>query len=180
MRVEWRCASMTSGGQCVMTPGTALMLLWFASSQDTHILEVSQPHVYLPQIFLARGILITDKSSITDEYMQLLQHTAVLTLVLAVGKSSWTMFSVHQVLVDYQSVPAGQSCPTTASIPVMQVWVVKVSLFQMKKKNHNVFIGCFSFILNASLSWPLIIVIHIHSSSLCYWSAKTSGRDCCK
>ena len=27
MRVEWRCASMTSGGQCVMTPGTALTLL---------------------------------------------------------------------------------------------------------------------------------------------------------
>ena len=27
MRVEWRCASMTSGGQCVMTPGAALMLL---------------------------------------------------------------------------------------------------------------------------------------------------------
>ena len=27
MRVEWRCASMTSGGQCVMTPGTVLMLL---------------------------------------------------------------------------------------------------------------------------------------------------------
>ena len=27
MRVEWRCASMTSGGQCVMTTGTALMLL---------------------------------------------------------------------------------------------------------------------------------------------------------
>ena len=27
MRVEWRCASMTSGGQCVMTSGTTLMLL---------------------------------------------------------------------------------------------------------------------------------------------------------
>ena len=27
MRVEWRCASMTSGGQCVMTFGTTLMLL---------------------------------------------------------------------------------------------------------------------------------------------------------
>ena len=27
MKVEWRCASMTSGGQCVMTPGTVLMLL---------------------------------------------------------------------------------------------------------------------------------------------------------
>ena len=27
MRVGWRCASMTSGGQCVMTTGTALMQL---------------------------------------------------------------------------------------------------------------------------------------------------------
>jgi len=34
-------------------------------------------------------------------YVQLVQHSAVLTLVLAVDKSSWTMFSVHQVLVDY-------------------------------------------------------------------------------
>ena len=41
MRAEWRCASMTSGGQCVMTPGTVLMLLWFASSWDMHTLEVS-------------------------------------------------------------------------------------------------------------------------------------------
>ena len=41
MRVEWSCASMTSGGQCVMTPGTALMLLLSASSWDMHTLEVS-------------------------------------------------------------------------------------------------------------------------------------------
>ena len=32
---------MASGGQCVMTSGTALMLLWFASSWDMHTLEVS-------------------------------------------------------------------------------------------------------------------------------------------
>ena len=32
---------MTSGGQCVMTLGTALMLLWCASSWDMHILGVS-------------------------------------------------------------------------------------------------------------------------------------------
>ena len=28
---------MTSGGQCVMTPGTALMLLWSAGSQDMEV-----------------------------------------------------------------------------------------------------------------------------------------------
>ena len=32
---------MTSGEQCVMTPGTTLMLLWYASSWDMHTLEVS-------------------------------------------------------------------------------------------------------------------------------------------
>ena len=32
---------MTGGGQCVMTTGTALMLLWSASSWDIHTLEVS-------------------------------------------------------------------------------------------------------------------------------------------
>ena len=43
MRVEWRCASMISGGQCVMTPGTTLMLLWSASNWDMHMQEVSVP-----------------------------------------------------------------------------------------------------------------------------------------
>ena len=40
-RVEWRCASMTSGGQCVMTYGTPLTPLWSASSWDMQPLEVS-------------------------------------------------------------------------------------------------------------------------------------------
>ena len=40
MRVEWRCASMTSGGQCVMTSGTVLMLLWSVISWDMHTQEV--------------------------------------------------------------------------------------------------------------------------------------------
>ena len=31
---------MTSGGQCVMTTGTTLMLLWSASSWDMRMLEV--------------------------------------------------------------------------------------------------------------------------------------------
>jgi len=41
MRVEWRCASMTSGGQCVMTAGTPMMLQWCANSWDMHTLAVS-------------------------------------------------------------------------------------------------------------------------------------------
>ena len=31
---------MTSGGQCVMTTGTTMMLLWSASNWDMHTLEV--------------------------------------------------------------------------------------------------------------------------------------------
>ena len=41
MRVEWSCASMISGEQCVMMVGTELMQLWSASSWDMHTLEVS-------------------------------------------------------------------------------------------------------------------------------------------
>ena len=41
MKVEWRCASMTSGEQCVMTFGIQLMLLLSASNWDMHTLEVS-------------------------------------------------------------------------------------------------------------------------------------------
>ena len=41
MKVEWRCVSMTSGGQCVMTAGAALMQLWSVCSWDMHTLEVS-------------------------------------------------------------------------------------------------------------------------------------------
>ena len=32
MREEWRCASMTSGAQCVITIGTSMMPLWSANS----------------------------------------------------------------------------------------------------------------------------------------------------
>ena len=38
MRVEWRCVLMTSGEQCVMIPGIALMLLWSVNSWG--ILEI--------------------------------------------------------------------------------------------------------------------------------------------
>ena len=37
MRVEWRCASMASGGQCVMTCGIALMLQWSADNWDMEV-----------------------------------------------------------------------------------------------------------------------------------------------
>ena len=58
MKVEWRCASMTSGEQCVMTTGTTLMLLWSASNLDMLTLEVSGStddcetiYIYLLKLF---------------------------------------------------------------------------------------------------------------------------------
>ena len=37
MRVEWKCASMIPGEQCVMTTGTALMLLSCVNSWDMEV-----------------------------------------------------------------------------------------------------------------------------------------------
>ena len=58
MKVEWRCASMTSGGQCVMTVGAALMPLWSASNWDMQQLEVSANVVQCEGGFLLNLVLI--------------------------------------------------------------------------------------------------------------------------
>ena len=47
MKAEWRCALMTSGGQCVMMAGTVMMLLWSASNWVMHTLEVSASAVLM-------------------------------------------------------------------------------------------------------------------------------------
>ena len=49
MKVEWRCASMTSGGQCVMMAGAVLMPLWSVSSWVMPPLEVSANTVQCEQ-----------------------------------------------------------------------------------------------------------------------------------
>ena len=41
MKEEWKSASMTSGGQCVVTTGVDLMLLLSVNRWDIHTLEVS-------------------------------------------------------------------------------------------------------------------------------------------
>ena len=41
MRVESRCASTTSGGQCVTISGMNLMLVWSVNNWDIHTPEVS-------------------------------------------------------------------------------------------------------------------------------------------
>ena len=83
---------MTSGGQCVMTYGTALMLLWSASNCDMNTLEVGI-HVL---VWLA-----ISHSLPMCVIVQVAGHTAMPTLVLAVDQSSWMMFSVLQVPASY-------------------------------------------------------------------------------
>ena len=119
MRVEWSCASMTSGGQCVITPGTAMMPLWSASSWDMHTLEVIL--LYYAQT--------TDHDGASFRLSQMVQHIAMPILVLAVDQSFLMMSSVLQVPTSYWGALAGQSCHTTASTLLMLVWDVKVSKF---------------------------------------------------
>jgi len=51
MRVEWRCALMTSGEQCVMMGGAVLMPAWSASSWVMQLLEVSVNVAQLSEVF---------------------------------------------------------------------------------------------------------------------------------
>ena len=69
--------------------GMVLMLQWSAGNWDMHTLEVSM-HFF------------EHKSRIEPFYeSQLAEHTAMLTLVLAVDQSSWTMSSVPLVPNSY-------------------------------------------------------------------------------
>ena len=81
---------MTSGGQCVMTLGTALMLLWSASNWDMHTQEVSLYKYFLTMLKI---------NSFCES--QLARHLAMATLVLAVDQSSLMMFTVPQVPTSY-------------------------------------------------------------------------------
>jgi len=112
---------MTSGGQCVMTAGTALMLQLSASSLDMHTLEVSG--------FLKHeGEALSSYIFCMCPYVQVAGHIVMPTLVLVVDQFSWMMFSVAQVPTSYWSAPVDQSYPTTVFILLMLVLVVKVIL----------------------------------------------------
>ena len=62
------------------------------------------------------------------KHLQMVELIPVLTLVLAVDRSSWMMSTAPRLLTSYLSVPAGQFCPTTATTLMMLVWVVMVCL----------------------------------------------------
>ena len=61
-------------------------------------------------------------------FVQVEEHIAMPTLVLAVDQSFWMMSGVVQVLNTYWSVPPGKSCLITAFTLPMLVLGVKVCL----------------------------------------------------
>ena len=64
MRVEWKCASMTSGGQCVMMGGIVLTPVWSASSWDMQPLEVSANNAWSKISSLLNLLLFCDTGGI--------------------------------------------------------------------------------------------------------------------
>ena len=72
---------MTSGGQCVMTAGAALMQLWSVSSWDMHTLEVSADALLF-------GLNTPVCLKICVFNLQVGFHTAMLILVLVLVPSS--------------------------------------------------------------------------------------------
>ena len=155
MRVEWSCASMISGGQYVMTAGTALMQLWSASSWDMQPLEVSAIIVQFV-CFLKSSFEFTALPVIQVEF-----HIAMLGLVLVLAPSTWMMLLVHPVLASYWSVLVVQFQDIIVLTLQMLVWDVKVAI---------------------ALSTTGILVcnncsaICLHYSSLYNWSTTTCWR----
>ena len=91
---------MTSGGQCVVTAGMPPMLQLSVNSWDMHTLEVSEEK--LDSLHLSYVELCV--------FIQVEFHTAMLSLVLVLGPSTWMMlFALLQLLASYWSVLAGQS-----------------------------------------------------------------------
>ena len=80
MKVEWRCASTISGGQCVITTGTGLMQLWFANSWDMHTLEVSESDIVL------QDSLVIIKNTLSVVQVEL--HITMLSLELVLDPST--------------------------------------------------------------------------------------------
>ena len=115
---------MTSGGQCVTTAGTVLMLLWSASSSDMELLEVSD------------SIFQKVKVPATLPMVQVELHTAMLGLELVLDLSTWMMFLVLQVLASCWSAIAGQSWHITVITLLMRVWGVKVIFYLLNFFPH--------------------------------------------
>ena len=56
-------------------------------------------------------------------------HITMLSLVLVLDPSTWMMLLVPQVIANYWSALAAQSCNMTVITMLMLVWGVKVTIF---------------------------------------------------
>ena len=86
MRVEWTCASMTSGGQCVMTSGVDLMLLWSVNNWGIHTLEVS--YCFLEKSFMpyTTTTITTTAATVTPAFLGGFQPALQQALYTHLGK----------------------------------------------------------------------------------------------
>ena len=91
---------MTSGGQCVVTTGTTLMLLWSASNWAMKVCYFMS-HTKLNQMNIHDTCVLYLLFKLLYVYVQGVLHTAMPTLALEVDQSSWMMSSVPQVPANY-------------------------------------------------------------------------------
>ena len=95
-RAEWKCATTTSGGQCVMIPGAVLMLMWPVDNWDTLIMV----NIFLLGIafivteLILGAIVIYKNLTFYDIHIQVLQHTDILTLEEAQEEYIWITCTV--------------------------------------------------------------------------------------
>ena len=98
--------------------------------------------------------------------LQMVGHSAMLTLVLELAPSSWMMSSVFQVPANYWSVLVIQLQPITVFTQLMLVWDVKVGGVATFPGGLERTIQCSSRIILSNSPY----------SSLYNWSTAIGGR----
>ena len=102
-KAEWNTAQEECGAQCVTTPGMPMMLVWCATSLDTHLLVCHQ-HTHTSVQFTTVGLL----------FIQVLLHCTMPTLVKELDQSLSTQLcavAMNLTSVTVLSVPR-HSVPT--------------------------------------------------------------------
>ena len=99
-------------------------------------------------------LLSTYITSILCFIVQVVGHTAMPTLVLAVDLSSWMMSDVAHVPLSYWSVGVDQSCLTIVCTLLMLVSSVKVSILNSLRKSYLIWL---SNAYSSMYDWPATI-----------------------
>ena len=89
MKAEWRSVLTMYGVLCVLIPGETLMLLWYVGSWDT-LHKVS-----IRSLFMDMHLF----STIHPIYQQMRLPLTMLTLVLVLALSTWTMSTAMVVSI---------------------------------------------------------------------------------